>query len=182
MMKELRSALCALVLLTLVGGGVYPLLVTGVARLVPEKARGSLVTHEARVVGSRLIGQEFSELRYFWGRPSAVDYHAEGSGASNLGPASEAYVTAIAARVKAVQRGGASVPADLVMASGSGLDPHISPDAALYQIPRVADARGMDPEALAVLVKQYTRAPLLGVFGQARVNVLELNLALDAQK
>ena len=182
-----RPALSLFVFLTLLTGLAYPLLVTGMAQwFFPEQAAGSLIKHDGQWIGSHLIGQSFNDPKYFWGRPSAtapMPYNAAGSGGSNLGPLNPALVEAVKARVAALRDADpanrAPVPADLVTASGSGLDPHISPAAAAYQIDRVARRRGLAPEQLRALVDQYTEGRQWGIFGEARVNVLELNLALD---
>ena len=182
-----RPALSLFVFLTLLTGLAYPLLVTGMARwFFPEQAAGSLIKHNGQWIGSHLIGQSFSDPKYFWGRPSAtapMPYNAAGSGGSNLGPLNPALVEAVKVRVAALRDADpanrAPVPADLVTASGSGLDPHISPAAAAYQIDRVSRRRGLAPEQLRALVDQYTEGRQWGIFGEARVNVLELNLALD---
>ena len=182
-----RPALSLFVFLTLLTGLAYPLLVTGMAQwFFPEQAAGSLIKHDGQWIGSHLIGQSFSDPKYFWGRPSAtapMPYNAAGSGGSNLGPLNPALVEAVKVRVAALRDADpanrAPVPADLVTASGSGLDPHISPAAAAYQIDRVSRRRGLAPEQLRALVDQYTEGRQWGIFGEARVNVLELNLALD---
>ena len=187
MKTTFRPALSLFVFLTLLTGLAYPLLVTGMARwFFPEQAAGSLIKHNGQWFGSHLIGQSFSDPKYFWGRPSAtapMPYNAAGSGGSNLGPLNPALVEAVKARVAALRAADpanrAPVPADLVTASGSGLDPHISPAAAAYQIDRVSRRRGLAPEQLRALVDQYTEGRQWGIFGEARVNVLELNLALD---
>ena len=184
----LRPAISLFVLLTAVTGLAYPLLVTGAARLAfPEQAAGSLLRHaEGKPVGSSLIGQSFSEPRYFWGRPSATApfaYNGGSSTGSNQGPLNPALANAVKARVEALKAADpgntAPVPVDLVTASGSGLDPHISPAAALYQVGRVARARGIEPAALQALIERNTEGRTLGVLGEARVNVLALNLDLD---
>ncbi len=187
MKTTFRPALSLFVFLTLLTGLAYPLLVTGMAQwFFPEQAAGSLIKHDGQWIGSHLIGQSFSDPKYFWGRPSAtapMPYNAAGSGGSNLGPLNPALVEAVKARVAALRAADpanrAPVPADLVTASGSGLDPHISPAAAAYQIDRVSRRRGLAPEQLRALVDQYTEGRQWGIFGEARVNVLELNLALD---
>jgi K+-transporting ATPase ATPase C chain len=174
-------------LLTIVTGIVYPLLVTGVAQLIlPEKANGSLIPGQRGYSGSELIGQPFDDPKYFWGRLSATPdfpYNSASSGGSNLGPSNPALVEAVKARIEALQKvdpGNKSpVPIDLVTSSGSGLDPHISPAAALYQVARVARARGLSEEQVRSLVDQSTEPRQWGFLGEPRVNVLELNLALD---
>jgi len=190
MARLLRPALVLLLLLTVLTGVVYPLVVTAVAQAVfPRQANGSLVLRDATVVGSALIGQPFDDPKYFWGRPSATApfaYNAGASSGSNLGPTNPALVDAVTARVAALRdadpgnRG--AVPVDLVTASGSGLDPDISPAAAAWQAPRVARARGLDPAAVQALVEQHTEERQWGFFGEPRVNVLALNLALDARR
>ncbi len=183
-----RPALTLLVVLTLVTGLAYPLLVTGLAQAAfPTQANGSLVVRDGRVVGSSLIGQPFNQPGHFWGRPSATSpmaYNAGASGGSNLGPNHPALVNAVQARIASLRAADpgntAPVPADLVTTSASGLDPHISRAAADYQIGRVARARGLSPAALRGVVDAHTARPWFGVLGEARVNVLELNLALDA--
>ncbi len=188
MWHELRPALVAVLALTLVTGVVYPLAVTGLAQLFfPTQANGSLVTANGRVAGSALIGQPFDDPKYFWGRPSATapyPYNAAASSGSNLGPSNPALPQAVQARIAALRAADpgntAPIPVDLVTASASGLDPDISPAAAEYQVPRVARLRGLDPAVVRALVAQYTRGRDLGVLGEPRVNVLELNLALDA--
>jgi len=186
---HLRPAIVSLVVLTVVTGVVYPLIVTGIAQLVfPAQANGSLVTKDGIVVGSALIGQPFDDPKYFRGRPSAtspVSYHAGASSGSNLSPTNPDLVKAVQGRVDALRAADpgntAPVPVDLVTASGSGLDPHISPAAALYQVPRVAKARGLSPDAVRGLVDRHTEGRTLGVLGEPRVNVLALNLALDGK-
>ncbi|HEY6106320.1 MAG TPA: potassium-transporting ATPase subunit KdpC [Anaeromyxobacteraceae bacterium] len=186
-MKTLRSALVLLVLFLTVTGLLYTGAVTALAQaLFPREANGSLVVVEGRAVGSDLIGQPFSDARYFWGRPSAtqpVPDDARASTGSNLGPLSPALADAVRARVVALRAAdsgnAAPVPVDLVTASGSGLDPHLSPAAALYQVGRVARARGLPPEPVRRLVEAHLERPGLGFLGTPRVNVLQLNLALD---
>jgi K+-transporting ATPase ATPase C chain len=153
----------------------------------PEQANGSLIVHNGKVIGSKLIGQYFDKPEYFWSRPSATSpfpYNAAASGGSNLGPTNPALIEAVKARVaafRAADPGNAPpIPVDLVTASGSGLDPHISPAAALYQVKRVARARGLDESTVQTLVTQHTEGRQFGLLGEPRVNVLELNLALDA--
>jgi K+-transporting ATPase ATPase C chain len=186
MTSQFRPALVLLLLLTLLCGGIYPLLVTGAGKLAfPAQAAGSLIAEGGKLRGSRLIGQPFSSPRYFWGRPSAtapMPYNAAGSSGSNQGPLNPALVEAVKGRIDALHAADpanqAPVPVDLVTASASGLDPEISPAAILYQLGRVARARGASPATVQALVERHTRQPL-GFLGEARVNVLELNLALD---
>ena len=189
MLAQLRPALVILAALTLVTGVAYPLLVTGVAQAVfPYQAQGSLITKDGKLVGSVLIGQPFDDPKYFWGRPSATSpfpYNAASSSGSNLSPTNPDLVKAVQARVEALRAADPGntepVPVDLVTASGSGLDPHISPAAALYQVSRVAKARKLDPESVRLLVAQHTEGRWLGLLGEPRVNVLALNLALDGK-
>lgn len=194
-LAQLRPAIVSLALFTLLTGVVYPLLVTGLAAgLFPRQAAGSLILCDGRPVGSELIGQAFSDPRYFWGRPSAttpVPYTAfnadtlTGSSGSNLGPLHPALVERAAQRVAALRAADPQnhnpVPIDLVVSSASGLDPHISVAAALYQMPRVARARGVPPERVRELIDRCTVGRQLGVLGEPCVNVLRLNLALDEQ-
>lgn len=192
MRAQIRPMFVSLALLILVAGLVYPLLVTAIAQgLMPRQANGSLIQRNGLPVGSELIGQAFDDPRYFWGRPSAtgpVPYNAAASSGSNLGPSNKALVAVVQARVDALQAAQATaglpaaapIPVDLVTASGSGLDPHISPAAAAYQAPRVARARGLAEDQVRLLVNQYTEGRQLGLLGEPRVNVLKLNLALDA--
>jgi K+-transporting ATPase ATPase C chain len=187
-LRELRASLRMLIALTLLTGVLYPLLVTGVARLVfPHQAGGSLVVSGGHVTGSELLGQSFADPGRFWGRPSAtsaVPYDASASSGSNLATAQQPWRDLVAGRVaalRAVDPGNdAPVPADLVMASGSGLDPDISPEAASYQLARVARVRALDPAQLGALVAQHTRPRTFGVLGEPRVNVASLNRSLDA--
>ncbi len=192
MRSQLRPALVSLALLILVTGVVYPLIVTGVAQVVfPRQANGSLIEQAGMVVGSELIGQPFDDPGYFWGRPSATGpfpYNAAASSGSNLGPSNDALTEAVQARIAALAAAdqaigidnSAPVPVDLVTASGSGLDPHISPAAADYQVLRVARSRGLDVEQVRRLVAEHSEGRQLGFLGEPRVNVLKLNLALDA--
>jgi potassium-transporting ATPase KdpC subunit len=193
MMKHTIIGLRMLVVLTILTGVIYPLLVTGVAQVVfPYQANGSLLTRDDVVVGSELIGQQTDDPRYFWWRPSAVNAmqgttpaQLGSSGASNAGWTNAALANAVAERSDAFRSDNllnddAEIPADVLFASGSGLDPHISPDAAYLQVARVASERGLDTETVSELVDQYVEAPQVGFLGEPRVNVLLLNLALDA--
>jgi len=182
MMQTSLQAIRALIVFTLITGLAYPLLVTAIAQAVfKHQANGSLIEKEGKIVGSSLIGQPFSDPKYFWGRPSATSpmpYNGAASSGSNQGPTHPALKEAVEGRIK--DHGGKTpVPADLVTASGSGLDPHISPAAAEYQIERIAKARNLTPEKLRELVQGHTEGRQLGVLGEPRVNVLRLNLALD---
>jgi K+-transporting ATPase ATPase C chain len=188
MLTILRPAATLLGLLTLVTGVVYPLAVTGASQAIfPSQANGSVITVNGRVIGSSLIGQPFDDPRYFWGRPSATSpapYNASASTGSNLGPSHPALAIAIRERVEALrtadpEAASTLVPIDLVTTSGSGLDPHISPAAALYQVRRVARARGLAETRVRALVEAHVEGRTLGIFGEPRVNVLLLNLALD---
>ena len=188
MSRLLRNSLMMLVLMTVITGIAYPLLVTGLALLVfPGQANGSLIVRDGKPIGSTLIGQSFTEPKYFWGRPSATSPQANNgtsSGGSNIGPTNPALTDAVKQRIAALQAADpgnhAPVPVDLVTSSGSGLDPEISPAAAQYQLARVAKARGLSNAQLSVLVAQATSGRQLGLLGESRVNVLQLNLALDA--
>lgn len=190
MKNILRPAIVIFALLTLFTGLVYPLLVTGLARtLFPDQASGSLIVQGGKPVGSALIGQNFSDPGHFWGRPSATSpmaNNASASGGSNLGPLNPALVDAVKGRIaalKAADPGNTQpIPVDLVTASASGLDPHISLAAARYQVARIASARKLPPERVQALVDQAAEQPLLGIIGEPRVNVLQLNLALDAMQ
>lgn len=185
-MQDLKTALLMLIAFTILCGGVYPALVTGIAQTVfPEQATGSFMTNSSgQVVGSRLIGQPFSAPHYFWPRPSATPgfaHNPTASGGSNSGPINPAYLDTVAGRVKDLRDSGlvGLVPADMVQASASGVDPHITPQAAHGQVPRVARARGMREEDLARLVAVHTEQRQWGFLGEPRVNVLALNGALD---
>ncbi|HVN85733.1 MAG TPA: potassium-transporting ATPase subunit KdpC [Candidatus Binatia bacterium] len=187
-MKELRTAIVMLAALTVLTGVVYPLGVTGIAQvLFPSQAAGSLITKDGKVIGSSLIGQPFDDPKYFWGRLSATSpspYSAGASSGSNLGPLSDGLHDAVQGRVSALRDADPNqtgpIPVDLVTASGSGLDPHISPAAAYYQVPRVARLRGLDEARVKALVTQHIEGRQLAFLGEPRVNVLQLNLALDA--
>ena len=199
MIREIRPAILVLLLLTLITGLAYPLAMTEVAGAIfPKQAQGSLIERDGKVVGSALIGQEFKDDKYFHGRLSATTapdpadasktvpapYNAANSGASNLGPTSKALNDRIKEDVEKfkAENPSTSVPIDLVTTSASGLDPDISPEGALFQVPRVAKARGMSEDKVRQLVAENTSGRLIGIFGEPRVNVLELNLALDAAK
>ncbi len=187
MLTQLRPALTAFAALTLITGFLYPLAITGIAQaLFPWQANGSLILNGGRPVGSSLIGQSFDEPEYFWSRPSATSpfpYHASASSGSNLGPTNAALMRAVQARIDALQAADPGnplpLPVDLVTASGSGLDPHISPAAAEYQVRRIARARRLDEAAVRGLVARHMEGRQFGIFGEPRVNVLALNLALD---
>jgi K+-transporting ATPase ATPase C chain len=187
-MKELRTAIVMLAVLTVLTGVIYPLAVTGIAQVVfPAQAAGSLVVKGGKTVGSLLIGQPFDEPTYFWSRLSATSpspYNAAASSGSNYGPLSDALRDAVQARVTALRDADPSargpIPVDLVTASASGLDPHVSPAAAYYQVPRVARARRLNEARVRAVVTQHVEGRQLGFLGEPRVNVLQLNLALDA--
>lgn len=188
-MKEIRPAILMLLIFTVICGGIYPAVVTGVAyALFPKQAKGSIITDKTgKELGSSLIGQPFADAKYFWPRPSATTdfgYNPMGSGGSNSGPTNPDYLKTVGERVKALRDSGVTgpIPADLVQASASGLDPHVSPESALLQVPRVAKTRGISEEVLAKLVASHTEGRQLGILGDPRVNVLELNLELDGIK
>jgi K+-transporting ATPase ATPase C chain len=193
MLSQLRPALMSLGILTVLTGLIYPLVVTGIAQVVfPGQANGSLIVRNGQPVGSTLIGQPFDDPKYFWSRLSATGpaaytaFNADkltGSSGSNYGPLNPALLDAVQGRIKALQEADptntAPIPVDLVTASGSGLDPHISPAAAAYQVSRVARARGLSEAAVRQVVAQYTKGRTFGLLGEPRVNVLQVNLALD---
>lgn len=188
-MKDLKSACMMFIIFTIICGGIYPALVTGIAYAIfPNQAKGSFVIDKSgKEIGSTLIGQPFSDARYFWPRPSAASdfsYNPMGSGGSNSGPTNPDYIKTVGDRVKALRDAGVTgqVPADLVQASASGLDPHVTPESALLQVPRVAKARGISEEMVIKAVTQATEGRQLGLLGEPRVNVLELNLTLDGLK
>jgi potassium-transporting ATPase KdpC subunit len=188
MLSEFRPAFVMIVLMTLITGLAYPLVVTGIANVAfPREANGSLIERDGNALGSDLIGQPFSAPKYFWSRASATapyPYNAGASSGSNQGPLNPALTDAVASRIKALRdadpENQTPVPVDLVSASASGLDPHISPAAAEYQVNRIVKARGADPSMVRALVEQFTEGRQLGFLGEPRVNVLKLNLALDA--
>jgi K+-transporting ATPase ATPase C chain len=187
MLKELKPALLMLALMTVLTGVAYPLLVTGIAQgLFPGQANGSLIEQDGKIVGSALIGQPFSDPKHFWSRPSATGpapYNAGASSGSNQGPLNPALEEAVKARINALKAADPSqttpIPVDLVTASGSGLDPHISPAAARWQAPRIARLRGLSEAEVAKLIDAHTEGRQLGLLGEPRVNVLTLNLAFD---
>jgi K+-transporting ATPase ATPase C chain len=196
MLREIRPAIVLVIALTVITGLVYPLAITGIAGFMfPSQAQGSLIERDGKVVGSALIGQEFTSERYFHGRPSATTapdpqdstktvpkpYNAAGSGGSNLGPTNKVLIDRVSADVDKLKKENpsAAVPLDLVTTSGSGLDPDISPEAASFQVPRIAKARNLSEDRLTQLVNENIQRPLAGLIGEAHVNVLALNLALD---
>jgi potassium-transporting ATPase KdpC subunit len=199
MLREIRPAIVLVIALTLITGLVYPMAITGIAGVAfPRQAQGSLIEKDGKVVGSELIGQVFADDKYFHGRPSATvapdpkdstktvpaPYNAANSGGSNLGPTNKALVDRVKEDMDKLKQENPSmpVPIDLVTTTGGGLDPHISPEGALFQVPRVAKARGVPEDRLRALVASQTEGRLFGLLGEPRVNVLALNLALDAAK
>ena len=182
MLHHLRPAVVTLLGMTVLIGLAYPLAVTAIAQLAfPWQANGSLIQRDGRVIGSALVGQAFASRHYFWSRPSAADYDAAASSGSNLAPTSKALVDRVRTDIAKLRAQGAegALPADLVTTSGSGLDPHLSPEAALLQVSRVARERNLEPARVRELVERMIEGRTLGLLGEARVNVLQLNLALD---
>ena len=184
MISQLRPAFFMLLIFTVITGVIYPLVVTGIAQVVfLQQANGSLIVKDGKAVGSELIGQQFDDPSYFWGRPSAANYNAAASSGSNYGPLNPALMDMVQTRIDALKAADPDntlpIPVDLVTASGSGLDPHISVASALYQVSRVATARGLNEADVIALVNQYTEGHQFGFLGEPRVNVLLLNIALD---
>lgn len=190
MRSQFRPAIVSIAIFTLLTGFFYPLVITGIAQVIfPHQANGNLIVQNGQVVGSELIGQPFDDPRYFWGRPSATSpfpYNAAASAGSNIGPTNPTLSEEVKARIAALKAAdptnNSPIPVDLVTASGSGLDPNISVAAALYQVARVAKARGLSEGVVQALVDRFTDGRQFGVLGEARVNVLKLNLALDGIK
>jgi K+-transporting ATPase ATPase C chain len=188
-MKDIKPAILLFIIFTIICGGIYPAVVTGLAYAIfPKQAKGSFITDKSgKEIGSTLIGQPFSDAKYFWPRPSATSdfgFNAMASGGSNAGPTNPDYLKTVGDRVKALRDSGVTgkVPADLVQASASGLDPHITPESARLQVARVAKARGVSEDVLVKAVAQATEGRQLGFLGEPRVNVLELNVKLDGLK
>ena len=190
MFSQIRPAIVLFALLAIITGLIYPFVITGIAQAVfPWQAKGSLIVKDGQAVGSELIGQPFDDPKYFWGRLSATSpfaYNAAASSGSNYGPLSSTLTDAVQARIDALKAADPTntlpIPVDLVTSSASGLDPHISPAAALYQVPRVARARGLSEDQVRALVAQFTEGRQFWILGEPRVNVLKLNLALDGMK
>ncbi|MDR6945230.1 K(+)-transporting ATPase subunit C [Mucilaginibacter pocheonensis] len=187
MKTYLLPSLKLTLILIVITAGIYPLAVAGVGKLTPGRGDGETIKYKGRTIGYALIGQKFTKDEYFWGRPSAIDYNAAGSGGSNKGPSNPEYLKQVEGRIEdflkhnpGVTR--AQIPAELVTASGSGLDPDLSPAGAQVQVARIAKTRGLPADLLTQLVNEHTEKPLLGVFGPAKVNVLKLNVALDELK
>ena len=182
---DLKTAMLLFIAFSLLTGLIYPLFMTGVIQIaMPKQASGSLIVVDGKIVGSELIGQNFTSPSYFHGRPSAVNYAGNGSGASNFGPTNKNLMEQVRQRISEVRTennlsSNATVPSELVLTSGSGLDPHISMEGAMLQVPRVANARGIPESEVKVLVYQHIEPAQFGIMGQERVNVLNLNLALD---
>jgi len=188
-MTDIKPAIMMFIIFTVICGGIYPAVVTGIAHaLFPSQANGTFITDKSgRAIGSTLIGQSFSDASYFWPRPSATSgfgFNAMASGGSNAGPTNPDYLNTVSGRVRVLRDTGVNgtLPADLVQASASGLDPHISPESARLQVARVATARGVSEDLLIKAVAQATEGRQLGFLGEPRVNVLELNLSLDSMK
>lgn len=185
--KQIKIAIIFLLLLSVLTGLIYPVLITGIAQLLfPWKANGSFIRQNENVIGSLLIGQSFADAKYFWSRPSATPsfpYNAASSSGSNLGPSNPDFLVTMKQRASKIKKsdlaGNRLIPVDLVTASGSGLDPEISPEAAFYQVSRIAQTRGLNPQAIEFLIKQSIKKRFLSILGEPRVNVLEINLALD---
>jgi K+-transporting ATPase ATPase C chain len=187
MTSQLRPAFFMLLIFTVITGIIYPLAVTGIAQVIfPSQSNGSLIMMDGKAVGSQLIGQQFDDPQYFWGRLSAAGYNAAASSGSNYGPMNSALMDMVQARMDALKAADPNntfpIPVDLVTASGSGLDPHVSVAAALYQVSRVASTRGLSEAEVTSLVEKYAEGRQFGIFGEPRVNVLKLNLALDGIK
>lgn len=185
-MKTIRETVIVFLALTLVTGVAYPLLITLIGQIAfPHQANGSLIERDGKLIGSELIGQSFTDAKYFWSRPSAAGYNGGASTGSNLGPTNPAQIDAVKQRLSDLQSANdikASVPIDMVTASASGLDPHITPAAAAFQVHRVATASNLTSEQVSKLVAEHTEGRTFGVLGEPRVNVLKLNLALDEYK
>ena len=185
-MKYLRQALISLVILTLLTGVIYPLFIYGIGKVFfSNQANGSLIEKDGQIIGSSLIGQQFSQAKYFWSRPSAVEYNAAASGGSNKGPSNPDYLHSVQLRIDTLLHYNSDIelsdiPSDIVTASGSGLDPHISVQAAMIQVPRISKIRKVSPDILKKTIKDLTEKPMFGIFGTEKIHVLTLNLALDS--